>query len=80
MPTIAAPSVLKAIDLKSGDTFDFVGGSWHGPSIVIENDRSGSEPTMFDVQGGLRRLTYSNPQIVNPPGLTYIRDLQEVVA
>lgn len=69
---------MRVIDLKPGDRFDWKGGSWHGPSIVLSNDRSGSEPTSFDSMGGIRCLKYANPQIINPPGLSYVRDLLEV--
>lgn len=61
-------------DLRAGDVFDWVPPRWHGPSTVIENTRSGSEPTRFDFRGGLRRITFANDRVVNPPGLAYERD------
>lgn len=47
--------------LKPGDRFSEVPAASHGPSVVLESYRSGH----------LWCIKYSNPNIVNPPGVLY---------
>ena len=55
-------------DLKPGDVFDWIDGSWHGRSEVREMEIQ-QEPTEWSQ--GRARLVFDNHRIVNPPGLWY---------
>jgi len=55
--------------LKRGQRFSFIPPAWHGPSVVLSNEKSGSDCV---------KLTFDNKKIINPPGIQYCLKTEKV--
>lgn len=61
--------IISVNKLKRGDRFSFIPAAWHGPSVIMSVEKSGTDCV---------KLVFDNKKVINPPGIQYCLKTEKV--